>query len=151
MAEGGTERLDDAEIAPEARRAFAAMTRYLKASGLDQRLRDLVDVRASMVNGCAHCLEMHTHEALEHGEKVERLFQLDAWEESPVFTEREKAALAWAEAVTRVADGHVPDAVYERARKQFTDKELVDLTWATAVINVWNRLAIAFRLPPESR
>jgi AhpD family alkylhydroperoxidase len=108
-----------------------------------------VYLRASMINGCSYCLQMHSHDALGGGERIERLFQLGAWEESPAFTERERAALAWTDAVTLVHSGHVPDSVHERARAQFSEKELVDLTWAIVSINGWNRMSISFRGQPE--
>ena len=117
----------------------------MRQAGFDERLLDLVRMRASQVNGCAYCLDMHSKDARAAGETEQRLYGLSAWEEAPYYTPRERAALAWTEAVTRVADTHVPDAVYEEVRPHFTDKELVDLTYAVMAINAWNRLAIAFR------
>ncbi len=123
---------------------------YVQSSGLEHGLLDLVKLRASQINGCAYCIDMHTKDARARGETEQRLYALDAWEETPFYTERERAALAWTEAVTRVFDGHVPDAVYETARKQFSEKELVNLTLAIVAINGWNRLAISFRTVPGS-
>jgi AhpD family alkylhydroperoxidase len=143
------QRLDPMKVSPAAYRAIAGLQGYVDQSGLDRSLLDLVKIRASQINGCAFCLAMHTDEARKHGENDERMHLLNAWREAPVFSERERAALAWTEAVTLVADGHVPDAVYEQARKQFSEKELVDLTVAAVAINAWNRVAIAFRAPPQ--
>lgn len=119
-------------------------------SSLEQRLLHLVYTRASQLNGCAFCLEMHTREAREAGESEERLYAVSVWEESPLFSERERAALAWTEAVTLVSAERVPDAVWERVRPHFADEELAMLTYAVALINAWNRLAIAFKPVPGS-
>ena len=115
------------------------------ASRLDPRLFELVKIRASQINGCAYCLYMHTREARNRGETEERLYLLDAWHESSLYTDRERAALAWTDAVTRVSETHVPDAVYETVREQFAEDELVKLTLLVSTINAWNRLAISFR------
>ena len=149
MGDSTTSRVRYGRVAPAPMRALSAIGDYLAGCGLEASLLDLVELRASTLNGCAYCLQMHSRAALARGERVERLFQLAAWPESPVFSERERAALAWTEAVTEVRDGHVPDEVYARARAHFSEKELVDLTWAVAAINAWNRLSIAFRYPPE--
>lgn len=124
---------------------MAGLEAYLKESSIELSLRELVKTRASQLNGCAFCLDMHTKDARAMGETEQRLYALSAWREAPFYTERERAALAWTEAVTVVADGHVPDAVYEQARAHFSERELVDLTLAVIAINGWNRLAIAFR------
>src|SRR4029078_7007847 len=108
----------------------------------------VVSTVASQIRGCAYCLDMHSKDAQAHGETMQRLVLLDAWEESRFYTERERAGLAWTEALPRVADGHVPDAVFEQARKQFKDEELVDLALAVVAINGWNRLCIGFRAEP---
>jgi AhpD family alkylhydroperoxidase len=121
---------------------------YVQSCGLERTLIFLVQLRVSQINGCAYCLDMHWKDLRAAGENEQRLYSLDAWRESPYYSERERAALAWAEAVTRVADGHVPDAVHEDARAQFAAKELADLTLAVAAINAWNRLSIAARLRP---
>ncbi|HEY8274506.1 MAG TPA: carboxymuconolactone decarboxylase family protein, partial [Pseudolabrys sp.] len=101
------------------------------------------------INGCAHCLAMHTRDARKHGETDERMHLLNAWREAPLYTARERAALGWVEAITLLTEGHVPDDVFETARKQFSEKEIVDLTAAAVAINTWNRLSIAFRVPPQ--
>ena len=113
--------------------------------GLEQSLIDLVKLRASQVNGCAYCIDMHWKDLRALGESEQRLYGLDAWEESPYYSDRERAALAWTEAVTNIRDGHVRDEVYEDVRKHFSEKELADLTLAVAAINAWNRLAISAR------
>jgi AhpD family alkylhydroperoxidase len=117
---------------------------YLKKSSLELKLQELVFFRVSQINGCAYCLDMHSKDALAHGETAERLFTLDAWRETPFFTTRERAALAWAEAVTAC---EVPDATYSRVKEHFTEEELVDLTLAVTTINTWNRFNIAFTNP----
>lgn len=144
-----TARIDANRLAPEGRQAMAALQAYVNRSGLESALLELVKIRASQINGCAFCLAMHVRDARAQGEREERLHLLPAWREAPLYTAREQAALAWTEAVTLVTDGHVPDAVYEAARQEFGEKELVDLTYAVVAINGWNRLAIAFRKPPE--
>jgi AhpD family alkylhydroperoxidase len=141
-------RLDPPTIAPEGYKAMRAFQAYIEKSGLEHSLMELVKIRASQINGCAFCLVMHTTDARKMGETDERMHLLNAWEEAPVFSPRERAALAWTEALTLITEGHVPDAVYEEARKQFSEKELVDLTYAVMAINSWNRIAIAFRKQP---
>jgi AhpD family alkylhydroperoxidase len=131
--------------APEAYRALAGLEAYLKKSGLEHGLLHMVKLRASLINGCAYCIDMHWKDARAVGESEQRLYGLAAWEESPYYTDRERAALAWTDAVTNVAEGHVPDTVYDTARSHFSEKELADLTWAVAAINAWNRVAIAGR------
>jgi AhpD family alkylhydroperoxidase len=123
------------------------LEKYLAQSGLEPELMDLVKLRASQINGCAYCIDMHWKDLRSEGQNEQRLYGLDAWAESPYYSDRERAALAWTEAVTRVADGHVPDQVFEEARRNFTDAELVNLTLCVVAINGWNRLAIAFRSP----
>lgn len=141
-------RIDAHETAPEAYETMLALERYLHGCGLEGSLIELVKLRASQINGCAYCIDMHTKDARAAGETEQRLYLLDAWRESPFYSPRERAALAWAEAVTRVSDTHVPDEVYEEARRHFSEKELVDLNWVVVAINAWNRLAIPFRTPP---
>jgi AhpD family alkylhydroperoxidase len=141
-------RLDAHKAAPEALRALSGLERYLEGCGLEPALLDLVKTRASEINGCAYCIDMHTKDARARGETEQRLYGLTAWRETPYYTERERAALAWTEAVTLIAEGHVPDAVYEQARGQFSEEELVNLTLAIIAINGWNRLAISFRTVP---
>ena len=142
------QRIDAMKVSPAAYKAMGGLQGYVDQSGLEPSLRELVKIRASQINGCAYCLVMHTNDARKRGESDERMHLLNAWQEAPVFTARERAALAWVEAVTLVSDGHVPDDVYEEARGQFSEQELVDLTVATVAINAWNRLAIAFRATP---
>ncbi|HTU36057.1 MAG TPA: carboxymuconolactone decarboxylase family protein [Candidatus Acidoferrum sp.] len=139
------ERFSILTAAPGVYHAMLGLETYLKGSGLDDSLLDLMKLRASQINGCAYCIDMHWKDLVAAGEKEQRRYGLDAWRESPYYSERERAALAWTEAVTNVRDGHVPDEVYEQAKKQFSDKELSDLTLAVAAINAWNRLAIASR------
>ena len=141
------ERLRYPEASPEAVAAVRGVEAYIRASGLETSLIELVKMRASQINGCAFCLDMHSRAARRAGESEQRLYLLDAWEECALYTPRERAALAWTEAVTRIAETKAPDAAYEAARAQFTDKELVDLTTLIGLINLWNRLAIAFRAP----
>jgi AhpD family alkylhydroperoxidase len=141
-------RIAMAKVAPGAYRAMLGLEEYLHQSGLEQSLMDLVKLRASQVNGCAYCIDMHWKDLRALGESEQRLYGLDAWEESPYYSDRERAALAWTEAVTNIRDGHVRDEVYEDVRKHFSEKELADLTLAVAAINAWNRLAISARTEP---
>lgn len=138
-------RIDYFRAAPAAGQAMRSLQAAVDACGLDHKLLELVKMRASQLNGCAYCLDMHSKDARAAGETEQRLYLLDAWREAPLYSERERAALAWTEAVTRVAEGHVPDDVYAAASAQFTEEELVNLTLAVVAINGWNRLAIAFR------
>ncbi len=142
------ERLDPPTIAPEGYKHMRAFQAYVTNCGLEHSLLELVKIRASQINGCAFCLAMHTNDARKMGESDERMHLLNAWEEAPVFSPRERAALAWTEALTRVADTHAPDADYAALKAQFSDEELVDLTYAVMAINSWNRIAIAFRKQP---
>jgi AhpD family alkylhydroperoxidase len=141
-------RINEAKIPPEAAKAMWELENYVRNCGLEPSLLELVKFRASQINGCAYCIDMHTKDARAHGETEQRLYALTAWRETPFFTERERAALAWTEAVTEVSQTHVPDAVYELASQHFNEKELVDLTFAVVAINGWNRLAISFRKVP---
>jgi AhpD family alkylhydroperoxidase len=138
-------RINYARVAPGVYEAMLGLVNYLRKSGLDESLVDLVSLRASQINGCAYCVDMHWKDLRAAGESEQRLYGLDAWEESPYYSDRERAALAWTEAVTRIPEGHAPDEVYDRVRKVFTEKELADLTFAIATINAWNRLNIAGR------
>ena len=122
-----------------------AVERYVRECGLERGLLELVKLRASQINGCAYCVDMHTKDARANGETEQRLYAVVVWREAPFFTERERAALAWTEAVTLVSREQVPENIFEFARKEFSDKELVDLTMAVIAINGWNRLAISFR------
>ncbi len=141
-------RLDYVKAAPGAVKAMLGLQGYLAQSGLEPSLLELVKLRASQINGCAYCIDMHSKDARAAGESEQRLYALDAWHETPFYSERERAALAWTEAVTLVADEHVPDAVYRQAREHFSEEELVNLTLAVVAINGWNRLAISFRTIP---
>ena len=141
-------RIEYSHVAPDSAKALYGLENYVQHSGLEPALLDLMKTRVSQINGCAYCLDMHTKDARARGETEQRLYALDAWSETPFFSERERAALAWAETVTRVAETHVPDEAFEHARQHFTEKELVDLTLAIVAINGWNRLAIAFRKVP---
>ena len=141
-------RLAYEKIAPEPLKALLTLERYLSACSLDPRLIDLVKLRASQVNGCAYCIDMHWKDLRARDESEQRLYGLDAWRESPYYTPRERAALEWTEAVTRIGETHADDASYEAARGEFNDQELVELTWAIAAINAWNRIAISFRSVP---
>lgn len=140
-------RLNYSKVAPGAAAAMSALERAVRESGLERPLLELVKIRSSQINGCAFCLDMHWKDALAAGEDIQRLYMLDAWREAPFYTERERAALAWTEAVTLVAATHVPDDVYAQARQSFTEQELVNLTLAVVAINGWNRLSISFRTP----
>ncbi len=142
-------RLNYVKAAPGAYRAMAALERYVRECGLELPLIELIKIRVSQINGCAYCLDMHTKDARAEGETEQRIYTLPAWRETPFFTEREQAALAWAEAVTLVSETHVPDDVYELARAHFSDEELVNLTMVVVAINGWNRLSISFRAVPN--
>jgi AhpD family alkylhydroperoxidase len=141
-------RIEFRNADPKALQLLLAIEGYLHGSSLGSRLQLLIKTRASQINGCAYCLDMHTKDARAEGESEQRLYALDAWSETPFFDERERAALEWTEVVTRVADTHIPDEVYERVRQHFSERELVDLTLAIANINTWNRLNVAFRTVP---
>jgi len=125
--------------------ALEALQRYIDTCGLDHALLELVKTRASQINGCAYCIEMHTSDARKAGESEQRLYLLSAWRESPLYSTRERAALAWTEALTLIAETHAPDEVYAEASRHFSEKELVNLSVAIGMINIWNRLAIGFR------
>jgi AhpD family alkylhydroperoxidase len=143
-------RLNYYATAPEAIKPLTDMEKYIKASGLEHSLIELVKMRASQINGCAYCLHMHSKDARAAGETEARLYLLNAWHESRLYTPRERAALQWTEALTLVAETHAPDDAYEAVKGQFSPKELVDLTMLIGTINAWNRLAIGFRaLHPE--
>lgn len=138
-------RMDYAHASPAASRAMYGLTQCLHQSGLEASLISLIDMRVSQINGCAFCLDMHWKDAKAAGETDQRLYSLDAWRETPYYTERERAALAWAEATPKITEGHVPDELYEATRGHFSEKEIVDLTLAVIAINGWNRFAISFR------
>jgi len=133
------------QAAPDTMKALGALEAQVQASGLEQSLIELVKTRASQINGCAFCINMHTQDARKHGETEQRLYLLNAWRESPLYTDRERAALAWTEAVTLISETHAPDDVYEAVRAQFSQAETVNLTMLIATINTWNRISISFR------
>jgi AhpD family alkylhydroperoxidase len=138
-------RLNPSAVAPDGYSTLRAVENYLQTCGLDHKLIALVKTRVSQINGCAYCLHMHTEEARKLGESDMRLHLLDAWRESNLYSERERAALAWAESLTNIAVTHAPDDVYDEVRRQFSEKELADLSIVIAMINAWNRLAIGLR------
>jgi AhpD family alkylhydroperoxidase len=141
-------RLDYSNADPHAVQAMYAVEKYVRESGLDPAMVELIKLRASQINGCAYCIDMHTKDARANGETEQRLYALTAWRETPFYTERERAALEWTEAVTLVSETHVPDDIYERVRQQFREQDLIKLTMAVVAINAWNRIAVAFRAVP---
>jgi AhpD family alkylhydroperoxidase len=145
-----TARLDYRSLAGEGVAKIGQIEQYLATSTIERSLRELVKLRASQINGCAFCIVMHTKDARANGETEQRLFGLTAWRETPFYSERERAALAWTEALTLISTNDVPDELYEATREWFDEREIVDLTLAIIAINSWNRLAISFRTPPGS-
>lgn len=145
-----TQRLNYRQAAPKGLAAMQGLEQYTRTSGLDHALLELVKTRVSQINGCAFCVDMHTKDARAAGEDEQRLYLLPVWREAPCYTPRERAALAWAEAVTTLKEQEVGDAVYQEARQHFDEKALVDLTLAIIAINGWNRLSISFRVPAGS-
>lgn len=143
-------RIDYSKASPEVTKAMYGLERAVSNSGLEPSLLELVKMRASQINGCAFCLDMHSKDARAAGETEQRLYALNAWRETPFFSERERAALEWTESLTLVAENHVPDELYEGVRRHFTEEELVNLSFAVIAINGWNRLAIAVRAVPGS-
>ena len=141
-------RLNVFDIAPEPIKILVGLEAYLKHSTIERPLLELIKLRASQINGCAYCIDMHTKDARAAGETEQRLFCLSAWRECPFYTDRERAALEWTEAVTLITQGHVPDELFNRVRSVFNDKELADLNFAVVAINAWNRIAIPFRAEP---
>jgi AhpD family alkylhydroperoxidase len=141
-------RINLVAVGAGAYQAMLGLEKYLSECGLEERLLHLIKLRASQVNGCAYCIDMHWKDARALGETEQRLYGLDAWEESPYYTDRERAAFLWTESVTKLGEGHVPDSVYQAVKPHFSEKELVDLTLAVATINAWNRIAISLRSVP---
>jgi AhpD family alkylhydroperoxidase len=141
-------RLNYGKAAPEGVRALSALNRYVEECGLEPLLLELVKMRASQINGCAYCLDMHSKDARALGESEHRLYTLSAWRETPFFSERERAALLWTEELTRLSETEVDDEVYAEVSQHFSDEEMVNLTLAIVVINGWNRLAVGFRATP---
>ena len=141
-------RLNFPEVAPGALKTMLDIENYLSKCGLERGLLHLIKMRTSQINGCAYCLDMHSKDARAEGETEQRLYALDAWRETPFYSARERAALAWTEALTRISHTHAPDETYREALAQFAEKDLANLTLAIVAINGWNRLAIGFRAPP---
>ena len=141
-------RIDFRQTAPGAMQAMLALQSYVNNSGLPESLLELVKIRASQINACAYCLDMHTKDARANGESEQRIYALNAWRETPFFNDRERAALAWTESLTLLTEGYVPDAVFEEVRRHFSDEEIVNLSMAAVAINSWNRLLTAFRAVP---
>ncbi len=141
-------RIDYAKYGQEALKSMLGLENYISESGLDRGLVNLMKMRASQINGCAYCIDMHSIDARALGESEQRLYALDAWRETPFFSDRERAALEWTEAITRVSESHVPDAAFEELKKYFSEKEIVDLTVVATTINMWNRVAISMRAVP---
>ena len=145
-----TQRLNYAQQAPELIKKMSDLSMAVKSSSIEEKLYDLVQIRASQINGCAFCLDMHVKEAKIHGESELRLYHVAIWHESNLFAPRERAALSWTEAVTKLPEGGIPDELYERVRGQLSEKEITDLTFSIMAINAWNRLAISFKAVPGS-
>src|SRR3954467_9461007 len=143
-------RIDFTKVDPNAPKAMFGLEQFVRNSGLDHKLVLLVKLRASYINGCSYCVDMHSKDARAEGETEQRIYAVPVWRETPFFTPRERAALEWAETVTKIAERGVPDDVYESVHSQFTDEEMVNLTMAVVAINGWNRLAIAFAAEPGS-
>jgi AhpD family alkylhydroperoxidase len=141
-------RIDYSEVAPGAAQAMLGLEKYVRSTGLEPSLIELVKLRASYLNGCAYCVDMHTKDARAAGESEQRLYAVPVWHETPYFTPRERAALAWTEVVTELGRTGVSDAAYDAARAEFSESELVDLTMAIVAINGWNRLTVSFRTEP---
>ncbi|GLR95976.1 MULTISPECIES: carboxymuconolactone decarboxylase family protein [Bradyrhizobium] len=138
-------RMNYFQAAPDTMKALMALEEQIQSTGIEKSLIELIKIRASQINGCAFCINMHSEDARKRGETEQRIYLLNAWRESPAYTERERAALAWTESVTLISQTHAPDDVYEQVRAQFSDEETVNLTMLIGAINAWNRLAIAFR------
>jgi len=141
-------RIDITKAAPGVYKAMLGLETYIHQSGLEESLIDLIKLRVSQINGCAYCIDMHWKDLRAMGESEQRLYGLDAWKESPYYTDRERAALAWAESVTKITEGHVPDELYNETKNYFSEKELANLTLVVTTINAWNRLSIAARVMP---
>jgi AhpD family alkylhydroperoxidase len=142
------QRIDYKAAPAGATEAMYALEKYVRSSGLEQKLLELVRLRASQINGCAYCIDMHTKDARAEGETEQRLYGLSAWREAPFYSDRERAALEWTEALTLISQNHAPDDLYKRVRQHFNESELINLTLAINAINSWNRLAISFRAVP---
>lgn|SRR5690554_280124 len=143
-------RINYIDLAPDGVKGLLEIEKYIRHSGLDHSLLELVKLRSSQINGCAYCIDMHTKDARKRGESEQRLYTLSAWRETDFYSEKERAALEWTEAVTQISQHHICDELYDRVREQFSEKEIVDLTMAIIAINGWNRLAISFKSPAGS-
>ncbi len=143
-------RLNFRELATDGLKAMLGLEHFVQTSGLEKPLIELIKLRTSQINGCAYCLDMHSKDARAHGETEQRIYCLPAWRECPFYTDRERAALEWTEALTLITEGHVPDEVFESVRKHFSEEEVVKLSYAVVTINAWNRLSIAVRAVPGS-
>ncbi|WP_437734758.1 carboxymuconolactone decarboxylase family protein [Sorangium sp. So ce1335] len=150
MSSRSDQRIDYVSVAPETYKAMLGLSAIVRRCALEEALKHLVLLRASQINGCAFCIDMHWREARAAGEGEQRLYGLSAWREAPYYSDRERAALAWTEAVTLVAEDQVPDRIHDAVRPHFSERELTDLTWLVAMINAWNRMAIALRKVPGS-
>src|SRR6202789_2302037 len=144
------ERPNPFKASPKGYQAMAALESFVTSCGLERPLLELVKMRASQINGCAYCLDMHSKDARAEGESEQRLYALNAWRETPFYSDRERAALEWTEAITLIAESHAPDVLYDRVKQHFTPEELANLTLAITTINAWNRFSIAFRAVPGS-
>lgn len=145
-----TPRVNHAEVAPHAFKAMLGLEKALGESQLEKSLHELVKIRASQLNGCAYCIDMHTADAIKLGETPRRIFALSAWHETPFFSERERAALLWTETLTLLAERGAPDEVYNQVAEHFSDREMADLTFAIATINAWNRFGVGFAMQPAA-
>jgi len=143
-------RIEYFKLAPDGMKAMLALESYLAKCGLETKLLHMLKLRASQINGCAYCIDMHTKDARAEGETEQRIYALSAWRETPFFTQRERAALDWTESLTLISQNDVPDELYERVRAQFSEEDLINLTLAVVAINAWNRVAIPFRAVPGS-
>ena len=141
-------RMEYWTVAPGGFKALSSLETYLRDAGFEKSFLHMIKLRASQMNGCAYCIDMHWKDARAAGESEQRLYGLDAWREAPYYTDRERAAFEWTEALTNITEGHVPDATFDNVRSHFSEKELADLTFSIAAINAWNRIAIAFRSEP---
>jgi AhpD family alkylhydroperoxidase len=141
-------RIDYTKYAHDAQKSLLALEKYMDTCGLDHKLIHLLKLRASQINGCAYCIDMHSKDARALGESEQRLYELDAWRETPFYTDKERAALEWIESLTLISQTHAPDATFAQLKARFSDKEIVDLTILAGLINVWNRLAISMRAVP---
>lgn len=143
-----SQRIDYQKIAPNAIHGLIQIEKYLQETGMDPKIYELVKLRASQINGCAYCIDMHTKDARAGGETEQRLYSVSVWREAPYYTEKEKAALEWTEALSLISENEVSDEIYKSVRKEYNEKDLVDLTMVIVAINSWNRLAISFRTEP---